>query len=47
MTELICKNCKYRFSSNREAKEIICPYCGKKEVKKEESIDDILKSIEE
>jgi DNA-directed RNA polymerase subunit RPC12/RpoP len=47
MTEYLCDNCGYRFKSDRKAYEIVCPYCGKKSVKEEESISDILDSLEE
>tara|TARA_Y100000034_G_scaffold19272_1_gene21691 strand:- start:13811 stop:13936 length:126 start_codon:yes stop_codon:yes gene_type:complete len=41
MAEFVCKNCNYRFKSEK-IKEV-CPYCGKKELIKEPSAEDLLK----
>tara|TARA_Y100000310_G_scaffold340505_1_gene436519 strand:- start:20071 stop:20202 length:132 start_codon:yes stop_codon:yes gene_type:complete len=41
MAGFVCKNCNYRFKSEKINE--ICPYCGKKELIKEPSAEDLLK----
>ena len=47
MTDYICENCRYRFKSSRDFRNLVCPYCGEKHVKEEDSITDILNSVDE
>ncbi|MDP7521103.1 MAG: hypothetical protein QF567_02630 [Candidatus Pacearchaeota archaeon] len=42
MTTFACENCNYQFKS--EKVERIYPYCGKKELLKELSAEDLLKN---
>ncbi len=44
--KFVCLNCNYRFESETEYTGKPCPYCGKKEVIKEPSAEDLLKGVE-
>jgi len=44
MTKLRCGNCDYIFESESTETRVICPYCGKKEVKKELSAEELIKN---
>ncbi|GBE20430.1 hypothetical protein BMS3Abin17_01171 [archaeon BMS3Abin17] len=43
MVRFACKNCNYRFNSEVNHTEKKCPYCGKKDVIKEPSAEELLK----
>ncbi len=45
MTEYICTNCRYRFSSAKETRD--CPYCGKPKAEKEKSASELLDDVDE
>jgi rRNA maturation endonuclease Nob1 len=44
MGRYFCQKCGYKFESEK-IKEI-CPYCGKKTVKEEETAEEIMKDVE-
>ena len=44
--KFVCKDCNYRFESEFDKTQDVCPYCGKKEVEKQKSADEILNDIE-
>ncbi len=45
MGTYVCTNCKYKFSSSKEASD--CPYCGKDSVEKEKSASELLDDVDE
>lgn len=42
MKKFICMNCRYKFKSELNRIGHICPYCGEKRLKEEESAQEIL-----
>lgn len=40
--KFVCLNCNYRFESETNSLEKSCPYCGKTNVIKEPSAEDLL-----
>jgi rRNA maturation endonuclease Nob1 len=38
----VCRNCNYRFETERETE---CPYCGKETLEKEKSAEELLIEI--
>lgn len=46
MTAFICNHCKYRFESQRDQKDRNCPYCGRKEIGKERTAEELLDECE-
>lgn len=44
--KFICLNCNYRFESESDYTIKSCPYCGKKEIKKEPNAEDLLNEVE-
>ncbi len=41
-----CKNCRYRFKSDLDQKNKSCPYCGKKSIIPESTVDELLSEID-
>lgn len=44
--KFMCKNCNYRFESEKDQVGKKCPYCGENTVIKEPDAEGILKDIE-
>jgi DNA-directed RNA polymerase subunit RPC12/RpoP len=44
MVKFACKNCNYKFTSEVEQRDKVCPYCGKKAVMKDFDAEDLIKS---
>jgi len=44
--KFVCKECNYRFESDLDQKDKLCPYCGEKGVEKEKSADEMLKDVD-
>ena len=43
MVKFLCKNCNYRFESERA---FDCPYCGKESIEKEKSAVELLEEVD-
>jgi len=43
MVKFLCKNCNYRFESE---KAFDCPYCGKESIEKEKSAGELLEEVD-
>ncbi len=42
MTSFVCINCGYRFDSDKKKE---CPYCGKRNVEKKKSADELVNNV--
>jgi rubrerythrin len=43
MARYVCKSCNYRFE--RDKKPNVCPYCGEKAVRCEETAEELIEDI--
>jgi len=44
--KFVCRECNYRFESEKDKRGDSCPYCGKKSVEKQKSACEILDEVE-
>lgn len=44
MIRCVCRNCNYRFESEKPRE---CPYCGMDEIEQEKSANELLKEVED
>ena len=42
----VCKNCNYRFESEKNQKGKKCPYCGEEEIIDEPDAENLLENVE-
>jgi len=41
-----CRNCRYAFRRRANWDEYVCPYCGQKQVEREDTINKIIHDVE-
>ena len=42
MPKFVCKNCGYRFVSENDQENRLCPYCGEKKVAEEKNAEALI-----
>jgi len=47
MPKFVCKNCAFRFLSESDRTDGMCPYCGERKLIRDESAEDLVNSADE